>query len=115
MANSVDPDQMPHSVASDLGLHYLQSSICLNTSGYYGTVMTMSNNSHTALLLIILSALIQQILFLFCQKIGFDIQTVLLRKIRKYFEMSIAEFFTYYTKHLNYGCKCFGTVCEHFI
>ena len=24
MANSVDPDQMPQSVASDLGLHYLQ-------------------------------------------------------------------------------------------
>ena len=23
MANSVDPDQMPHSVASDLGLHCL--------------------------------------------------------------------------------------------
>ena len=24
MTNSVDPDQTPHSVASDLGLHYLQ-------------------------------------------------------------------------------------------
>ena len=24
MANSVDPDQAPRSVASDLGLHYLQ-------------------------------------------------------------------------------------------
>ena len=28
MANSVDPDQMPHSVASDLGLHCLQRPIC---------------------------------------------------------------------------------------
>ena len=30
MANSVDPDQMPHSVASDLGLHCLQRPICHN-------------------------------------------------------------------------------------
>ena len=37
MANSVDPDQMLHSAASDLGLHCLQMSICPNTSGYYGT------------------------------------------------------------------------------
>ena len=35
MANSVDPDQMPHSVASDLGLHCLQRPICPN-KGYYG-------------------------------------------------------------------------------
>ena len=35
MANSVDPDQMPHSVASDLGLHCLQRPICPNTLGYY--------------------------------------------------------------------------------
>ena len=27
MANSVDPDQMPHSVASDLGLHCLGLSV----------------------------------------------------------------------------------------
>ena len=27
MANNVDPDQTPHSAASDLGLHCLQSSI----------------------------------------------------------------------------------------
>ena len=27
MANSVDPNQTPHSVASDLGLHYLLSQI----------------------------------------------------------------------------------------
>ena len=31
MANSVDPDQMPHSAASDLGLHCLQRPICPNT------------------------------------------------------------------------------------
>ena len=30
MANSVDPDQMPHSLASDLGLHCLQRPICPN-------------------------------------------------------------------------------------
>ena len=36
MANSVNPDQMPHSVASDLGLHFLlrlsvqmQTEMCL--------------------------------------------------------------------------------------
>ena len=28
MANSVDPDQMPYSVASDLGLHCLQRLVC---------------------------------------------------------------------------------------
>ena len=32
MTNSVDPDQMPHSAASDLGLHCLQRPICPNTS-----------------------------------------------------------------------------------
>ena len=36
MANSIDPDQMPHSVASDLGLYSLQMPTCHNTSGYYG-------------------------------------------------------------------------------
>ena len=36
MANSVDPDQMPHSVAADLGLHCFQRSICPNTEGLYG-------------------------------------------------------------------------------
>ena len=29
-ANSVDPDQMPHSVASDLGLHCLPRSLLLD-------------------------------------------------------------------------------------
>ena len=33
MTNSVDPDQMPHSTVSDLGLYCL--SVCLNTKGYY--------------------------------------------------------------------------------
>ena len=36
MANRIDPDQMLHSVASDLGLHCLQRLICPNTLGYYG-------------------------------------------------------------------------------
>ena len=36
MANSVDPDLMLHSAASDLGLHCLQRPICPNTKGYYG-------------------------------------------------------------------------------
>ena len=30
-ANSVDPDQMPHSVASDLGLHCLPMSLLWDT------------------------------------------------------------------------------------
>ena len=36
MANSVNPDQMLHSVASDLGLHCLQKPVCPNTYGYNG-------------------------------------------------------------------------------
>ena len=31
MVNRVDPDQTPHSAASDLGLHCLQRPICHNT------------------------------------------------------------------------------------
>ena len=31
VANSVDPDQMPQYVASDLGLHYLPEPVCRNT------------------------------------------------------------------------------------
>ena len=31
MANSVDPDQMPHSAASNLGLQCMQRPICPNT------------------------------------------------------------------------------------
>ena len=33
MANSVDPDQTPHSAASDQGLHCLLMPICPNTLG----------------------------------------------------------------------------------
>ena len=36
MANVSDPNQMPHSVASDLGLHCLLMLVCSNTLGYYG-------------------------------------------------------------------------------
>ena len=42
MANSVDPDQMPHSAAFNLDLHCLQKLICPNTGllwGYYGVCM----------------------------------------------------------------------------
>ena len=38
MANSVDPDQMLHSAASDLGLHCLQRPICPSTEGNYGII-----------------------------------------------------------------------------
>ena len=31
VANSIDPDQMLHSAVSDLGLHCLLRSVCLNT------------------------------------------------------------------------------------
>ena len=33
MANSVDPDQMPHHVASDLDLHFFAQAICSNAKG----------------------------------------------------------------------------------
>ena len=36
VANSVDPDQMLHSTASDLGLQCLLRPICLNIMGIYG-------------------------------------------------------------------------------
>ena len=35
MTNSVDPDQMLHSAASDLGLHCLQRPVCPNIKAYY--------------------------------------------------------------------------------
>ena len=35
MANSVDPDEMPHSAASHLGLLCLLRLVCLNTLGEY--------------------------------------------------------------------------------
>ena len=37
MANSEDPDKMPLSGISDLGLHCLFSPVCPNTYGKYGT------------------------------------------------------------------------------
>ena len=37
MSDSLDPDQMPHSAASDLGLHCLLKPVCPNTWDYYGT------------------------------------------------------------------------------
>ena len=40
MAGSIDPDQMPSSAASDLGLHCLQRPICPNTKGYYNRCLT---------------------------------------------------------------------------
>ena len=39
MSVSVDPDQMPHFVASDLGLHCLLRHICLNILGKYGNLI----------------------------------------------------------------------------
>ena len=44
MANSVDPDQTPHSVASDLGLHCLHWPICPNTWGYYSILKYRHDN-----------------------------------------------------------------------
>ena len=38
MENSADPNQTPHSAASDLGLDCLQMHICPNAWGYYGNV-----------------------------------------------------------------------------
>ena len=36
MANSVDPDETPHSAASHLGLNCLLRPVCPNTYGKYG-------------------------------------------------------------------------------
>ena len=36
VANSVDPDETPHSVASHLGLYCLLMPVCPNTYGKYG-------------------------------------------------------------------------------
>ena len=36
MANSLDPDEMPLSAASHLGLHCLFKPVCHNTYGKYG-------------------------------------------------------------------------------
>ena len=45
MANSVDPDQMLYSAASDLGLHCLQRPVCPNTKGYYGSMYSKTSNN----------------------------------------------------------------------
>ena len=39
VANRVDPDQMLHSAASDLGLHCLLRPICPNTKSKYGNMI----------------------------------------------------------------------------
>ena len=36
MANSIDPDEMPHSVTSHLGLHCLHRPVYLNIKDKYG-------------------------------------------------------------------------------
>ena len=46
MANSADPDEMPHSVASHLGLYCLLRPVCPNTYGKYGmSKLPCSGNS----------------------------------------------------------------------
>ena len=42
MENCVDPDQTPHSVASDLGLHCLLRPVCPNTKGKYSRLALMA-------------------------------------------------------------------------
>ena len=44
MANSVDPDQRPHSAASDLDLHCLQRPICLRVVTVPVIILTSINN-----------------------------------------------------------------------
>ena len=39
MTNSVDPDQLLHSAASDKGLHCLLRNNCLNNEGNYGITL----------------------------------------------------------------------------
>ena len=41
MANSVDPDETPHSAASHLGLLCLLRPVCPNTYGKYGNPVLM--------------------------------------------------------------------------
>ena len=45
VANSVDPDETPHSAASHLGLNCLLRPVCLNTYGKYGNVLFFPNSS----------------------------------------------------------------------
>ena len=46
MANSVDPDEMPHIAASHLGQHCLLMPVCPNTYGEYVTLNGCYNNLH---------------------------------------------------------------------
>ena len=41
VANSVDLDQMLHSAASDLGLHFLHMHVCSNTQSKKDTVFDL--------------------------------------------------------------------------
>ena len=43
MTNSVGPDQMLHSAASDLGLPCLFRSVCPNTQSHYSTLVLQHN------------------------------------------------------------------------
>ena len=43
VANGVDPDEMPHSAVSYLGLHCLPRPVCLNTYGKYGMTYILEN------------------------------------------------------------------------
>ena len=45
-ANNGDPDQMPHAVASDLGLHCLPMSSKKVARQIYGLKMLLFNSSH---------------------------------------------------------------------
>ena len=42
VANSVDPDETPHSAASHLGLYCLLRPVCRNTYGKYGRAINLS-------------------------------------------------------------------------
>ena len=48
MANSVDPDQIPHSMTSDLGLHCLLRLVWPSIKDFYG----MSSPDRVAILLL---------------------------------------------------------------
>ena len=59
VANSVDPDHMLHSPASNLGLHCLLKPVYLNTLGKYGkgfniTIFTKSIQTHQLLIKLVL-------------------------------------------------------------
>ena len=45
MANSVDPDETPHSAASHLGLNCLLRPVCPNTYGKYGIASLVCVNN----------------------------------------------------------------------